>query len=133
MATRYLFLYFLSVCSMAMSQTTTIAPIFCCKAMIKSCLACSEGITVAAFCEKHPGEYDCPSNTTNPVVCCEAMLKSCLACSEGVSVEEYCKLHPNEYDCAALESAASRPTESLRTKTVLYALPTLLFFARVWV
>lgn len=161
---KFLFLYFLSVCPVAQSQ-------ICCKAMIKSCLACTEGITVAAYCEKHPGEYDCPKNTTNPVfcceamsksclacsaglsveeyctqnpgkygcpsnttnptACCEAMTKSCLACSEGVSIEEYCKLHSNEYDCG-LTSAASRPTESLRTKSVLFALQTLLFFARVW-
>lgn len=41
-------------------------PVACCMAMTASCLACTDGTTVADYCSRHPGTVGCPERPSPP-------------------------------------------------------------------
>ena len=38
----------------------------CCRALNRSCLACSAGLSVEEYCNRHPGQHGCPGSTCHP-------------------------------------------------------------------
>merc|ERR1712072_1662520 len=64
-------------------------------------MSCARKQTVAQFCAKNAGKYDCPKPKPKPV-CCKAMTKTCLACAADVSVAVFCGRTENagKYGCS---------------------------------
>ena len=86
----------------------------CCRALTASCLSCTEGVSVDAWCEDHPETVGCggllggivgmfssraAAASLDPMVCCMAQTASCLACTSGEPIAEFCRNHPDMAGC----------------------------------
>jgi hypothetical protein len=71
----------------------------CCMALTASCMSCSAGISVEAFCKqtKNKNVIGCKKQDSTalkdnkPRMCCKSMSAKCIACSKGITVEELCE------------------------------------------
>lgn len=64
------------------------------------CMACSQKMSVAQYCDENPNYFGCQSSDiTDKHGCCEDDTAECLACALKISVEQYCELKPTSLAC----------------------------------